>query len=137
MALPPFSGVNRRSEDAINFGDGDPVKFCDLHRRHAVSRQCTDAADLRRRHGAGYLFGYDPSPYWLYWDWRFHFWARREPRRGGENTWLTPRFLLVCRSAILHRSSRLGIGVGPRRFEQVFSCLSRPADLFSTIPLVR
>jgi hypothetical protein len=50
---------------------------------------------------------------------------------------LTPRFLLVWRSAILHRSSRFGIGIGARRFKQVFGCLSRPADLFSTVSLVR
>jgi len=50
---------------------------------------------------------------------------------------LTPRFLLMRRTAVWRRFSRLGIGVGARRSEQVFSCLSRPADLFSTISLVR
>jgi hypothetical protein len=67
----------------------------------------------------------------------FQVWARRKPRWGGENTWLTPRFLLVWRTAIRYRSGRLGIGTGPRRFEQVFSCLPRPADLFPTISFVR
>jgi hypothetical protein len=41
------------------------------------------------------------------------------------------------RIAIWHRSSRLGIGIWLRPFEQVFSRLPRPADLVSTISLVR
>jgi hypothetical protein len=108
-----------------------------LHRRHTISRQCSDATDLRRRHSAGCMFGNNPPPYWLCCDWSVYFWARREPRRGSKNTWLTPRFLLVRRTAIWRRSSRRGAGIGVRRFEQVFSCLSRPADLFSTISFVR
>jgi hypothetical protein len=50
---------------------------------------------------------------------------------------LAPRFRLVWRTAIWHRSSRLDIGTVTRRFEQIFSRLSRPADFFSTIALVR
>ena len=131
-----FVGLSRSFEDPIDFLGCDPVKICDLPRRHAVSCQCTHPADLRRRHGdlAGLR---DASPSRRVCDWWLRLWERGKPWRDCEDARLSPRRLIGWRALIRCRLRHLYIGgVGRRGLEELLGCLSGSGDPFSIISFI-